>query len=361
MTSLERQIIGLIAQEGPISVGRYMEMCLCHYYANRDVFGPQGDFITAPEISQIFGELIGLWAANLWQIMEAPPAISLVELGPGRGTLMADALRAARVLPGFRAALRIHMLENSSALRGRQIKALEHELPSPVWHEAIDGLLDAHRGKPMILIANEFLDALPIRQYQRRDRAWRERHVGLGNDGRLGFGLHPLPVALTDAPANAPDGTIVERAEAAESVVVRIAAHIADNGGAALFIDYGSATSGFGDTLQAVKGHHPVDVFETPGEADLTAQVDFERMARAAQAAGAAIQPVAGQAAFLDALGIAARAERLCAKATPDQATALLAGVARLTDTSSPTAMGALFKVLCIRHPSLPPLPGMPA
>ncbi|MGL4729596.1 MAG: SAM-dependent methyltransferase, partial [Bosea sp. (in: a-proteobacteria)] len=226
---------------------------------------------------------------------------------------------------------------------------------APIWHERIETALSG----PVILIANEFLDALPIRQYQRQGGAWHERLVGLDAQDRLMFGLHPQ-AALADAPDHAPDGTIIERAEMAEGITADAARHIAAQGGAALLIDYGAAQSGTGDTLQAVMGHRFVDVFERPGEADLTVQVDFERMAKAANKAGAAVQPITTQAAFLDALGITKRAERLCAKATPDQAASILGGVARLTDISIDTAMGSLFKVLCIRAPTLPPLPGLP-
>ena len=359
---LELQLKEMIIDEGPISVGRYMELCLGYYYANREIFGAKGDFTTAPEISQMFGELIGAWAADLWD-RAGRPDVAWVELGPGRGTLMADLLRAARALPAFRSALTIHMMENSPALRAKQSQALIDVSPRPLWYEGIDGLLHEHRGQPLIVIANEFLDALPITQYQRRrtpdgDGRWHERRVGLDETGELGFGLLPVPANPPNAPQDAAEGTIIEQASAAESVVSRIADHIARHGGAALFIDYGSGTSGTGDTLQAVKGHSFVDVFETPGHADLTVQVDFARMAAAARAAGAAVQPLATQADFLNALGIGGRIERLCANATPDQAARLRAGASRLTDVSGETAMGALFKALCLRHKALPPLPG---
>jgi SAM-dependent MidA family methyltransferase len=335
-----------------------MEQCLGYYYANRDVFGRGGDFTTSPEISQVFGELIGLWAANLWQEMGAPSAIALAELGPGQGTMMADMLRAARVSPAFASALRVHMVENSEALRGKQFGALRDVDPSPLWYEGLEGLLHAHRGQPLIIIANEFLDALPISQFQRRDGAWHERLVGLDGEERLCFGLHPAPVAPPHAPADAAEGTIIERADMAEDAIASVARHLAQFGGAALFIDYGSGTSGTGDTLQAVRSHRFVDVLATPGLADLTVQVDFERMAAVAKSAGAAVQKLATQADFLNRLGLERRVERLCANAMPDQAARLRAGVARLVDVSSETAMGALFKVLCLRHPALPPLPG---
>jgi SAM-dependent MidA family methyltransferase len=358
MTQTEAYLVALIEQDGPISLGRYMETCLCYYYANREIFGRGGDFTTSPEISQVFGELIGLWAANVWQEMGAPSSIALAELGPGRGTMMADMLRAAHVLPAFASALRAHMVENSEQLRGKQFGALRDVEPSPLWYEGLDGLLRTHRGQPLIIIANEFLDALPISQFQRRDGGWHERMVGLDRQGALCFGLHPVPVAPPHAPADAPEGTIIEQADMAEDVIGKVARHIAEYGGAALFIDYGSATGGTGDTFQAVRNHRFVDVFAMPGLADLTVQVDFARMAAVAEAAGAAMQPLARQADFLHALGIERRVERLCANATPDQAARLRAGANRLVDVSSETAMGALFKVLCLRHKALPPLPG---
>jgi SAM-dependent MidA family methyltransferase len=352
----EERIIALIRDEGPIGVDHYMRLCLVAYYARGAVFGARGDFITAPDISQVFGELIGLWAAHCWQAMGEPARLRLIELGPGRGALMADALRAAKVLPGFHAAIELHLVETSSALRAMQARALDSAAIAPRWHESLDAALGGSAA-PSLLIANEFLDALPIRQFQRRDGAWRERLVGLNGEGRLCFGLHPEPARLSDAP-DAPEGAVMERAAEAESVVALTARHIAAHGGAALFIDYGADHAGMTDTLQAVKRHRFVDVFETPGEADLTAQVDFARMARVAKAAGAAAQPLATQGDFLNALGIGARISRLCANATPDHAAAIIAAADRLTDISSPTAMGALFKALCLRHQGLPPLPG---
>jgi SAM-dependent MidA family methyltransferase len=356
MSALEREIRNLIRHDGPIGVDRYMQLCLVAYYARPQVFGAQGDFITAPDISQVFGELIGLWAAHCWQVMGEPPHLRLIELGPGRGALMADALRAAKLLPGFHAAIELHLVETSPALRAMQAKALASAGIMPIWHDSIGAAL-GDSSSPVILIANEFLDALPVRQFQRSGGAWHERLVGLDGEGRLRFGLHPSPANLPEAP-DAPEGAVIEQAREAESVVARAASHLAQAGGAALFIDYGADHAGMTDTLQAVKRHHFVDVFATPGEADLTVQVGFARMAQVARGAGAAVQPLACQGEFLNALGIGPRIRRLCAKATPDQAAALLAGAERLTDISGPTAMGALFKALCLRHPALPPLPG---
>jgi SAM-dependent MidA family methyltransferase len=352
----EERIIALIRDDGPIGVDRYMRLCLSVYYAREAVFGTGGDFITAPDISQIFGELIGLWAAHCWQMMGEPPRIRLIELGPGRGALMADALRAAKVLPDFHAAIDLNLIETSPALRTMQARALASAGVAPRWHDTLDAALGGD-SSPLILIANEFLDALPVRQFQRRDGAWRERLVGLDGQGRLCFGLHPSLATLPEIP-DAPEGAVIEQALEAESVVARAASQIAQTGGAALFIDYGADGAGTTDTLQAVKRHRFVDVFETPGEADITVHVDFARMEAVAKGAGAAAQPLATQARFLHALGIERRVERLCANATPDQAARLRAGARRLVDVSGETAMGALFKVLCLRHPALPPLPG---
>jgi SAM-dependent MidA family methyltransferase len=356
MTNIERELVALIRHDGPIGVDRYMQLCLSAYYARGTAFGAEGDFVTAPDISQIFGELIGLWAAHAWQAMGEPASVRLIELGPGRGALMADMLRAARILPGFHAAIELHLVEMSPTLRAMQADALQGAGITPLWHDGLDAAL-AGGDQPILLIANEFLDALPIRQFQRRNGFWHERLVGLDGEGKLCFGLHTEPAQLAQAPA-APEGTVIEHAPDAENLVRSVARHIAAYGGAALFIDYGSETSGTGDTLQAVRNHRFVDVFASPGLADLTVQVDFARMAAVAQAAGAAVQPLATQAEFLDALGIERRVERLCAGAAPDQAARLRAGAERLTDTSSPTAMGALFKALCLRHKALPALPG---
>lgn len=353
MSTLKAEIIDLIRQEGPIGIGRYMALALGHprhgYYMTRDPFGRDGDFITAPEVSQMFGELIGLWAAHLWQAMGAPSQLRLIELGPGRGTLMADMLRATRIVPGFRAAVSVHLVETSPVLRQRQATALAGCDPS--WHDSVGAALSG----PVILVANEFLDALPLDQYVMTSEGWRERLVGLDAAGDLAFGLAAEAEAALQL--EAPAGATFEQPTIALDIVGEVARHIAAEGGAGLFIDYGSARSGLGDTLQAMKRHGFVDPLAEPGEADLTMHVDFERMGQAARKAGAALHGPASQRDFLLALGLAQRAQALSLKADAAQREAISSGFDRLTATGE-TAMGDLFKVLALSHPGLPPLPG---
>ncbi|RXT48288.1 methyltransferase [Bosea sp. Tri-44] len=332
-----------------------MALCLGHpshgYYMKQDPFGACGDFTTAPEISQIFGELIGLWAASVWQAMDAPASVRLIEIGPGRGTLMQDMLRAARALPGFGAALSVHLVETSPVLRERQRETLAASGVAAHWHERIDHALEG----PAIVVANEFLDALPLDQFVRTQDGWRERLVGLDGEGRLAFGLSGESdgsLAIV-----APPGSVLEQPAAALEAVAAVARHVAAEGGAGLFIDYGPARSGFGDTLQALKRHAFVDVLAEPGDADLTVHVDFARMAQAGLATGAAAQGPVTQRDFLLALGLQQRLEALSLRATPAQAETLASGAERLIETG-PTAMGDLFKVLAVADPKLPMLPG---
>jgi SAM-dependent MidA family methyltransferase len=350
----------LIAVEGPIPLARYMGLCLGHpvhgYYTTRDPFGARGDFTTAPEISQMFGELVGLWAAEAWRLMGAPAQLRLVELGPGRGTLMADLLRAVRIVPGFAQALSVHLVETSPVLRARQQERLAGSVPVafPVsWHERF---ADVPAG-PAVVIANEFFDALPIAQFVRTDRGWHERLVGLDADGRLAFGLAPEPRA--ELPARGGPGDVLEWPAPAAELVTEIARRLAAEGGAALIVDYGYAGPAFGDTLQAVKNHAFVDPLAEPGEADLTAHVDFARLADAAGSAGAAAHGPVPQGDFLRALGIAARAAALQARASPAQAADIAGALERLTG-SGPDQMGTLFKALALSHPHLTSLPGFP-
>jgi NADH dehydrogenase [ubiquinone] 1 alpha subcomplex assembly factor 7 len=354
MSLLKAELIRLIREEGPLNVSRYMALCLGHprhgYYMTRDPFGAQGDFTTAPEISQMFGELLGLWAGAVWQMMGKPKSLRLVELGPGRGTLMADMLRAARIVRGFREALDVHLVEISPVLRQAQHQSLAGAA-APSWHDGIETALDG----PVIVVANEFLDALPLDQFVKTGDGWRERLVGLDAGGELAFGLAGAPeTSLTMA---APEGSVIEQPSAALAIVATVSRHLAFHGGAALFIDYGSARSGFGDTLQAVRRQRHVDVLAEPGEADLTVHVDFERMAQAARRSGAATHGPATQREVLLALGLAERAQALCAKARPEQAEVIRGAFERLTATGA-TGMGELFKVLALSHPGLPPLPG---
>ncbi|MPY68585.1 MAG: class I SAM-dependent methyltransferase [Alphaproteobacteria bacterium] len=353
VTPLSREIARRIRSAGPLPVAEYMALALTDpehgYYTTRDPLGAAGDFVTAPEISQMFGEMIGAWCAVAWQYAGAPHRIALVELGPGRGTLMADMLRAAAALPPFRAALDIHLVETSPALRAAQRAALGGA--TAAWHEAPETLPPG----PMLLVANEFFDALPIRQYQRTGGAWRERLVGLDeSSGALRFALASAPAAeaagFPPALAAAPEGAIVERCPAAEAVIHDIAARIARDGGAALIVDYGPMETAPGDSFQAVKAHGYADALAAPGEADLTAHVDFAGLAARARAAGAAAFGPVPQGAFLKRLGIARRLEKLCAGAEPAQADGLRAGYDRLI---AEDGMGTLFKALGIAHASL--------
>lgn len=348
MTPLAQEIAALIAAEGPMPVSRYMQLALGHprhgYYITRDPFGAAGDFVTAPEISQVFGELIGIWAVGVWQAMGRPNPVRLIELGPGRGTLMADLLRVAAQVPDFSAALDLHLVETSPALRERQRQALGSR--PATWH---DDLASVPPGAT-ILIANEFLDALPIRQFVMGPKGWRERVVGLG-DGRFAFGLAPDPVPPALIPAHlrsAEPGAVFELCPAVPGHCASLA-HRAP--AAALFIDYGHARSGPGDTLQAVAAHRFVDPLAAPGEADITAHVDFEALAREARAAGLAASAIVTQRDLLFRLGLVARAEAL-ARANPRRFETLRAGVERLIDPA-PTGMGQLFKTVVLHTPGL--------
>ncbi|MEO3434720.1 class I SAM-dependent methyltransferase [Inquilinus sp. CAU 1745] len=336
-----------IAHDGPVSVADFMATALGHpahgYYATRDPFGVAGDFTTAPEISQMFGELIGLWCADLWVRIGRPAPVRLVELGPGRGTLMADALRAARSLPGFREAIAVHLVETSPTLRERQAETLPDA--GPTWHDRFDEVPDG----PALVIANELFDALPIRQFQMTDRGWRERLVAWDEkESAFAFALSAQadPAAALIA-ASGPPGTIAEICPAGLSLATGIAERIGSRSGGAIVIDYGHG-GGTGDSFQAVRGHAFVDPLADPGEADLTAHVDFGALASAArQTAARTFGPIT-QRAFLEALGIRERAHILSANASPAQRRAIQSGLDRLT---GPDAMGNLFKALAIVHP----------
>lgn len=361
MTELGALIARRIRATGPLTVAEFMAEALQHprlgYYATRDPLGAAGDFVTAPEVSQVFGELIGLWCADVWARMGRPDPVLLVELGPGRGTLMADALRALGVAPDFRRALCLHLVETSPALRAAQAKALASA--EPVWHASLG---DVPSG-PLVLIANEFLDALPIRQFERRGGAWHERRVGLARDeATLAFVLEPaaspstalIPPRLADAP----DGNVLEIRPAAAGLSTDLAKRLTVDAGAALFIDYGHGVSACGDTLQAVRGHRYHPVLEAPGSVDLTAHVDFQAFAEPALAAGARVRGPVTQRDFLRALGIEVRARQLLANASPETRTTTDSGIRRLIEGSE---MGTLFKVLALTHPDLPIPAGFPA
>jgi NADH dehydrogenase [ubiquinone] 1 alpha subcomplex assembly factor 7 len=331
----------LITNTGPISVAHYMAESNAHYYGGRDPFGVAGDFITAPEISQMFGELIGLWLADIWIRAGRSEPVHYVELGPGRGTLARDALGAAR---RYGLSPRTHFVETSVAL-----KALQLEMhPEAFWHDDLSSLPS---DGPLLIVANEFLDALPVRQLVRTPTGWRERMVGL-HEGRLVpvAGTAPMEVAVPGNRREAPENTILETSPASAAVVYEVAGRISTQGGAALFIDYGHAEPRFGSSLQAVRAHRKVDVFSAPGEADLTAHVDFSALAPIAQSRGARWLGTVEQGHWLQALGIDARADALAASA-PDQAEAIRVARDRLTGEGQ---MGALFKVMGITAPDWP-------
>lgn len=356
MTPLSEILCRRTAATGPITIAEYMAECLLHptqgYYTTREVFGQQGDFITAPEISQMFGELIGLCLAQAWMDQGSPPAVVLAELGPGRGTLMADLLRATRSVPGFHAAVQLHLVEASPRLRDIQATALMGA--SPVWHDSLASLPEL----PIFVIANEFFDALPIRQFQRSATGWHERQVTC-SDQTLCLGLGPeiLPPFLAHRLSDTAPGDLVEHCPGAGPILTELARRVGQSGGAALIIDYGDWRS-LGDTLQALRQHQPDDPFLNPGLADLTAHVDFEALTLAATATGAAIacSPMTPQGVFLERLGITARAQTL-ARNMSAQARALhVAAHRRLTH---PDEMGSLFKCLAITPTAAPPLSGL--
>lgn len=343
VNAVEAALRERIAAEGPIGLDVFMEAANNAYYATGDVIGAAGDFITAPEISQCFGELIGLWAAITWQSLGAPASFNLVELGPGRGTLMADALRAAVLMPGFGAAAGLHLVERSPSLRHRQRRTLTGR--DIRWH---DSLASVPAG-PAIFLANEFLDALPIRQWEFTGR-WNERRVAEDGDA-FRIVLVPTDRAI---PASAAAGAIYEDSPAVDGVVKDIAARLQRDGGAALLIDYGYA-AGHGDTLQAVRRHATADALKAPGTRDLTAHVNFAAVAATAGRAGARVFGPLEQGTWLRRLGIEVRAEKLARGKPEATRDTILTGVRRLTDAR---AMGSLFKVMALAHPSLTALEG---
>lgn len=416
-TPLAKKLKLIIEANGPLSVAEYMAHCLgdpAHgYYMTRDPFGAAGDFVTAPEVSQMFGEIVGAWLIQAWSLSGRPSPVRLVELGPGRGTLMRDILRVARRVPDFWAALSVHLVETSPALKARQAETLAATGIGIAWHGAFGEVPDG----PLLLVANEFFDALPIRQFVHIDGAWCERVVGLYESGALGFGLHRLPVPppsratgkgdlaehgggggrrdgvpavrysaalaewdgedavpprIRNSPPPPPSsgrargpvplprsageehGAVHEICPAATALVAQIAGRLARHSGAALLIDYGYEGPAYGDTLQAVRGHKFADPLTTPGEADLTAHVDFAALARAASEAGAEVAGPIAQRDFLLALGLRERAARLGEHAEKSVRASLHAALKRLTDADQ---MGTLFKVLAITTPGihLPP------
>jgi NADH dehydrogenase [ubiquinone] 1 alpha subcomplex assembly factor 7 len=348
--SLKDRLKDQIAQTGPITVAEYMIACLHDpqdgYYATRPALGEGGDFVTAPLVSQMFGELLGLWAAEVWVRLGRPERVLLVEAGPGDGTLMSDALRAARFAPGFLDAVKLVLVETSAPLIEAQRAKLAGAPVQPSWAASILELPD---GAPVILISNELLDCLPAHQFVRVAKGWAERMVGLDDRGELAFGLTAAPGAA--ALFEAEIGDLVEASPAQELFAAELGALIGRQGGAALLIDYGRSQPGPGDTLQALKGHQKVGPLDCPGEADLTVHADFPAVAAAARRAGARTAPILTQGELLGRLGVYERAEAL-ARARPDRVEILERQLARLT---APDQMGTLFKALAIHSAHLTP------
>lgn len=337
--SLRDKITAEIAANGPMPIDRYLALCLSDpefgYYQTRDPLGRDGDFTTAPEISQMFGEMLGVWLASVWMAQGAPSRFILAELGPGRGTLMKDVLRVLRGVKGALDAAEICLVETSPSLRAAQKATLDGE--TPLWVDTVDNLPDG----PVFVLANEFFDALPAKQFQKVDTIWMERCVALGDDG---FQVKLQPSSFNGPPA-LPDGVILEQSEAAKTIAATLTARIADQGGAAIFVDYGDR-QGQGDTLQAVQDHKSVGIFDAPGDCDLTTHVRFGDLENAALQCH-----FSDQGHFLERLGITARANALLNSGMKDA----VAAHRRLTH---PDEMGQLFKVLAMLPKNAPQPPG---
>jgi NADH dehydrogenase [ubiquinone] 1 alpha subcomplex assembly factor 7 len=350
----------LIKTAGPMPVWRYMQLCLTHpthgYYVSRDPLGREGDFITAPEVSQMFGELLGLWAASVWKAMGSPPQIQLIELGPGRGTMIVDALRALRVLPPLYQALSVHLVEINPMLLEKQKAALSG-VRNVEWHASID---EIPRG-PSIILANEYFDVLPVHQVVKRATGWHERVVEIDGNGKLAFGAaaEPMPrfeVLLPPLVREAPVGAVFEWRPDAE--IMKIATRVRDSGGAALIIDYGHLRSDAGDTFQAIARHSFADPLKNPGLADVTAHVDFQALAQAAEDIGARVHGPVSQGEFLKRLGIETRAVTLMAKATHEVSEDISEALKRLIGGGR-SGMGSMFKAIGISNPRLQTLVGL--
>jgi NADH dehydrogenase [ubiquinone] 1 alpha subcomplex assembly factor 7 len=346
---LERELIRMIETTGPLRLDRFMALCLGHplhgYYMSRDPFGHLGDFTTAPEISQMFGEIIGIWCMQCFDMMDRPDAFDLVELGPGRGTLMMDLLRAVRALPEFLSRVSVRLVETSPLLRALQKETMK-SIPAPVtWHETLDDIPPASA----LIIANEFFDALPVRQFQRLSQGWAERVIGL-REGKLQLGLAPRALSPPPWAAGAEEGEVFEYRPAVEPWAFAIAERLTTHKGAALIIDYGHLASALGDTVQAVREHRPVPILECPGESDLTAHVDFEALAHAVRSAGAHTCAPLTQRDFLLKMGLELRVSRLSGNATEHQKLELSSAAERL---AGQTQMGHLFKAMAATSPGL--------
>lgn len=343
---LAGRLADAIGRDGPVTVAAYMAAAASYYYSHAVPFGVQGDFTTAPEISQMFGEMTGAWCVDVWMQSGRPETVHLVELGPGRGTLMADILRSATAWPDFRNAAQVHLVESSRRLRAVQETALAGCGVEVFWH---DDLSSVPAGFTLV-VANEFFDALPVHQFIRQDGAWHERAVG-HDAGKNAFFFTVLPPTvdidgiMPPDFATAAESSVFEISPASLTVMETLSERLDRDGGAALIVDYGHAQSGLGDTLQALRRHAYADVLENPGGQDVTAHVDFAMLARAARAKSATVFGPVGQGAFLNALGIGLRAEALGKNATPEQREDIARALYRLTSSAG---MGVLFKVMAI-------------
>lgn len=369
MSDLSDIIRHQIKADGPMAVSKYMALALGHpqfgYYMRSDPFGTDGDFITAPEISQMFGEMIGVWVAVVWQALGQPNPFNLIELGPGRGTLMADAVRAAEKMPGFDDAARITFVEISPVLKEKQKKTMAGMFSMPAWRDNFSDAAADFADGPSIIIANEFFDALAIDQYEKFEDGWYVRTVDWaeGENGEAGAFVFAQGRRLDDESViaaslrTASPGALFEHCESGAQIMSDIAAHIQAQGGAALVFDYGHVEPGIGETLQALKAHEFFNPLETPGEADLTAHVDFSMLADTAMAAGVQVFGPVPQGAFLSRLGLRQRADRLILNATPEQTQEIESAHSRLVEADQ---MGAMFKTLAIASPGLglPPWSG---
>ncbi|HEY7244450.1 MAG TPA: SAM-dependent methyltransferase [Xanthobacteraceae bacterium] len=357
---LAAEIRRRIDSVGSLSVAHYMTLCLTHpehgYYVTRAPIGSGGDFITAPEISQMFGELIGLWAIAAWRALGSPENVRLIELGPGRGTMMVDVLRATKVVPAFHAAIVLHLIEVSPAMERVQRQALGATVVPVSWHASLEDVPDG----PVIILANEFVDALPVHQAVMCADGWHERVVKLGDDGRLHFGIDrdPMPLFEQFLPAalrTAGIGQIFEWRS--DKVALEIGRRVVRSDGVALILDYGHVEPAIGETLQAVREHDYADPLEAPGLADLTAHVDFHAVAQAAEAMGARVHGPVTQATLLRRLGIRQRAAVLRANAPASYAATINAALERLTNEDR-SGMGSLVKAIALSSPKVEALPG---
>lgn len=349
--SLEARLKALIRAHGPISVAQFMALALSDaelgYYNRKDPFGARGDFTTAPEISQMFGEMIGAWLAASWQQMGEPKGVALVELGPGRGTLMKDVLRATRHATGFHKAISVHLVEMSPVLARIQQKTLEDEVISMRWHQTIATLPQS----PLLVVANEFFDALPIHQMVKTPEGWREKMVALATNENLTFTLSSLPTLATGMIPHGAEGAIVELCPAGVTIMEELAMRIVEYGGMALVMDYGYFEPEGHETLQSVKNHKYHNPLKDIGQADITAHVDFSALRTAAEKTGATVYDHIMQGEFLLAMGIEMRAEMLSRNATEEQKKSIASALSRLTSMEE---MGALFKCLCVTPPHYP-------